>query len=306
MTTQSTTERVLPAVLAGVVDRRLELPDRRLVAWSESGVIDGRPVLRFPGTPGSRLALRADRSPWEERRLRVITTERPGFGASTPLPGRRFAEHADDVAAILDHLGIDRVPVYGGSGAAPHLLAFAARHPERVMAATVMVGAAPLEADEVDAMIDLNVVGHRLAHDGDRDGLVKLLADARTTILADPIGGFRGIMATAPESDQAVMRDPTWQEAFSVGIVDALAQGVEGWADETMAIELAWDDIDLRRVGCSVTWWHGDGDRNAPLSAARRLVAHLPNATLHVWEDAAHLTAYRNEPAILDELLARS
>jgi homoserine acetyltransferase len=33
-------------------------------------------------------------------------------------------------------LGIDRLPVTGGSGGGPHVLAVAARHPHRVSAAT--------------------------------------------------------------------------------------------------------------------------------------------------------------------------
>jgi pimeloyl-ACP methyl ester carboxylesterase len=102
-----------------VHEGRLVRPDGRTVAWSECGLQGGRPVLRLPGTPGSRLSLRADQSPWVERGLRVITAERPGFGVSTRLPGRGFVEDADDLAAILDHLGIGRVPVYGGSGGAP-------------------------------------------------------------------------------------------------------------------------------------------------------------------------------------------
>lgn len=53
------------------------------------------------------------------------------------------------VAAILDHLGIARVPVYGGSGAAPYVLAFSARHPHRAAACTVVNGAAPLTDDKV-------------------------------------------------------------------------------------------------------------------------------------------------------------
>ena len=134
----TTSERSDPIVTLGtdVTDHRLTRPDGRIVAWSESGVATGRPILRVPGTPGSRLSLRADRSAWIERGLRVITTERPGFGASTRLEGRAFVEHSDDLAAILDVLGIEALPVYGASGASPHILDFAARHPERVRAAT--------------------------------------------------------------------------------------------------------------------------------------------------------------------------
>src|SRR3954452_19538691 len=114
-----------------VTDHTLQVHDGRTVAWTQSGDPEGRPVLRVPGTPGSRWTVRADQQPWLDRGLMMITTERPGFGVSTPLAGRGFAEPADDTDAILDHLGIDTLPVYGASGGAPHILALCARHPKR-------------------------------------------------------------------------------------------------------------------------------------------------------------------------------
>jgi pimeloyl-ACP methyl ester carboxylesterase len=289
-----------------VREGRLVRPDGRTVAWSECGVPDGRPVLRLPGTPGSRFSLRADQTPWVERGLRVITVERPGFGASTRLPGRGFVEHADDLAAILDHLSIARAPVYGGSGAAPHVLAFAARHPHRVAACTIVDGGALLTDEEVLQQIDFNATGDTLARAGKVDALRAMEEEARASIMADPIAGFRAIMDTAPAEDQGIMADPIWQAAFARGICEALAPGVDGWVDEAILAVGDWPDVDIEAVTNSVTWWHGDADRNCPLSAAQRLVARLPNARLVVWEGAGHLTGYRREPEILDELLARA
>lgn len=289
-----------------VREGRLVRPDGRTVAWSECGVPDGRPVLRLPGTPGSRFSLRADQTPWVERGLRVITVERPGFGASTRLPGRGFVEHADDLAAILDHLSIARAPVYGGSGAAPHVLAFAARHPHRVAVCTIVDGGALLTDEEVLQQIDFNATGDTLARAGKVDALRAMEEEARASIMADPIAGFRAIMDTAPAEDQGIMADPIWQAAFARGICEALAPGVDGWVDEAILAVGDWPDVDIEAVTNSVTWWHGDADRNCPLSAAQRLVARLPNARLVVWEGAGHLTGYRREPEILDELLARA
>ena len=287
-------------------DERLARPDGRTIAWTECGPLDGEPVLRLPGTPGSRYSIRADQEPWLDRNLRVITVERPGFGASTRLPGRGFAEHADDIAAILDHLGIATVAMYGGSGAAPHELAFAARYPDRVTACTVVDGAAPLTDDEVRAQVDFNVTADGLARAGDRLRLRILLDEARAAILADPIAGFGEIMESAPEEDREIMADPAWQVGFGRGLGEALAPGVDGWVDEALALDGDWSDIDLDAVTTSVTWWHSDSDRNCPISSAQRLVGRLPNARLVVWEGGGHLTAYRREPQILDELLGRA
>jgi pimeloyl-ACP methyl ester carboxylesterase len=285
---------------------RLVRPDGRTVAWSETGVVDGRPILRIPGTPGSRFSLRSDQSPWIERGLRMITTERPGYGASTRLPGRGFVEPADDLAAILDELGIDDLPVYGGSGATPHILAFASRHPERVQVATIVVGVAPIDDAEAGELIGLNAEGYRLAKNRDRDGMMRLLTPVRESILADPLGSFRAVMESAPPLDQEIMNDPAWQESLVRGSTEALRPGVDGWVDESMLMFVAWPDIDLADVRASITWWHGDRDRNAPLSAVERLLGRLAQASLVVWPDAGHLTPHRHEGEILDELLARA
>src|SRR3954469_10288382 len=298
MTVSSATDDV-------VNEGSLTTPDGRTVAWTDCGVPDGRVLLRMPGTPGSRWSLRADRTPWADRGLRVITTERPGFGASTPLPGRGHVQPADDVARILDELGIGTVALIGGSGGGPHVLAFSARHSTRVRAATVLVGAAPLNDDEIDQMIELNVLASRLGRAGGVDGLREMQEDQREQILRDPLAVFKQIMATAPEDDQRVMADPAWQATFVRAITEALGQGVQGWLDEGLTFENKWDEIDIDNITTSITWWASDGDHNCPLSAAKRYAARMPNADLRVWADGGHLTGYHREGEILDELLAR-
>jgi hypothetical protein len=113
-------------------------------------------------------------------------------------------------------------------------------------------------------------------------------------------------MERAPAADQQVMSDPRWQEGFVAHVSEALAQGVQGWADETFAILRPWVDINLPAVATSLTWWHAASDANCPLSAAERLVAALPNAHLVRFEDEeGHLAAFHREGEILDELLTR-
>jgi pimeloyl-ACP methyl ester carboxylesterase len=297
---------VTEAVLEGVRDRSLERPGGRIVAWSEFGEEAGLPLVRVPGTPGCRYSLRADRTPWTQRHLRVVTTERPGFGASTRLPGRGFREPADDLAAVLDHLGLQAVHVMGGSGSAPHQLAFAARHPDRVRAMTVLVGAAPCTAEEAGQMIGINASGRGLVRKGDVAGLRRLLDPLRAAMLDDPVAVFRAVMDRAPAADRAVMADPLWQAELAVASKEALRQGADGWVDEAFALHSPWDDVDLAAVQTSVTWWHAPKDATAPLSAARRVVGHLPNARLITFgDDEGHLAGYHRQGEILDELLAR-
>jgi pimeloyl-ACP methyl ester carboxylesterase len=210
------------------------------------------------------------------------------------------------MAAILDSLELGAVHVIGGSGSSAHQLAFAARHPDRVLAMTVLVGAAPPTDDEIDQMIGVNAQGHHLVRQGDMAGLRKLLEQLRAATLEDPSAAFRGVMDRAPDADRAVMADPQWQAEFALSVREALRQGVDGWLDEAVALDSPWDDVDVPAVRTSVTWWHAPRDANAPLTSAMRLVDQLPNARLVKFgEGEGHMAAYRREGEILDELLTR-
>ena len=104
----------------------LIMPDGRVYGYEQWGDTAGLPLFSIHGTPGGRLNRYPDVSLWERLGLRVITVDRPGFGLSTPLPGRAVAHVAADVAAVADHLGLGRFAVQGGSGGGPHALAIAA------------------------------------------------------------------------------------------------------------------------------------------------------------------------------------
>ncbi|HEY0002282.1 MAG TPA: alpha/beta hydrolase, partial [Actinoplanes sp.] len=73
----------------------LELDDgRTLHAYDTGG--HGAPVFWFHGTPN----LGAPPVPLFRDNVRWISYDRPGYGGSTPRPGRDIASAAADVAAI--------------------------------------------------------------------------------------------------------------------------------------------------------------------------------------------------------------
>ena len=293
-------------VLDELTEHRIARPDGRTVAWTEWGAPDGVPLLRVPGTPGCRWSVRSDTAPWAERGLRVVTTERPGLGASTRLPGRGFAEHADDLAAVLDELGLDAVHVTGSSGASAHELCFAARHPDRVRAMTIVAGGAPATAEETEREAALNREAAALVRAGDLDGFRAKLLDVHAAFVADPLAGIAEASEGVPPADRAVMSDPAWQLVFTAAVREALGAGPDGWGDESLALLGDWSDVDLTAVRTSLTWWHAPADANAPLSAAIRLLTAIPHAELRLFgPDDGHLAAFHREPEILDELLSR-
>jgi pimeloyl-ACP methyl ester carboxylesterase len=167
----------------------------------------------------------------------------------------------------------------------------------------VVVGAAPLEEEDLGGMIEPNRDSWYAARTG-WDAMYELLAPMREEVLADPLARIRAAMAAAPPSDKAIMDDPAWQRGLVEDVTEALRPGAEGWADEGMALALEWD-IDPADARCSVTWWHGEHDANAPLAAVRRVLERMQDVDLRVWPEAGHFEPYLQHDEILAELLAR-
>ena len=285
------------------VDGRLTLRDGRTLAWHEWGVPDGIPVLRLQGTPGSRFSRYPKPEVWERLGVRVVMADRPGFGASTRMPGRGLASVADDLVELLDHLGLDRVPVIGISGGGPHVLALGARHPGRISAATVVAGAAPLTDAEVPLLTGDNAEAYRRARDGGWDALYPLLSEFRDKALADPLAGLREALRDAPAGDHAVMSDPTVPQTLVRNQTESLRPGAEGWCDECLAMD-DWD-IAPEEVRVHVVWYHARDDANEPLPAAQRVIARLPSAELRLW-DGGHLAGFHHEEELMRDLIARA
>lgn len=134
------------------MQRTVHTPDGRLLAVEDRGDPAGWPVLGHHGTPSSRLVILY--GPYvrdaAERGLRVIGYDRPGYGESSPQPGRTVADTAADVRTICTELGIDRLATWGHSGGGPHVLACAALLPDLVTAAASLASLAPFDAEGLD------------------------------------------------------------------------------------------------------------------------------------------------------------
>lgn len=282
-------------------DGVLTLRDGRELAWRWWGEEGGSPVLKLQGTPGSRLQRNHDPQIQRDLGVRYLMADRPGYGGSTRKPGRGIADIAGDLVELLDAHGLDRVPVMGTSGGGPHCLAIAARHPERISAATVVVGAVPLEPDEVAGLVGVNAQGYAAAEKG-WDALHDLLSRVREQLLAQ---GMQNVLTDAPASDRAMMETPAWQKLSRINSAEALRQGAEGWTDESFAMHHKWD-FDPGAIEASVTWWHSDDDKNAPLSAARRGASQLKRVDLRVWHNQGHFASLIHDREIVQDLLDRS
>jgi 3-oxoadipate enol-lactonase len=96
------------------------------------GPADG-PVLVLVGSLGSTVEMWRPQLPALVGRFRVVRVDLRGHGGSAARPGTyRVADLADDVRALLDDLGVDRVDWCGLSLGAMVGMYLAAEHPERI------------------------------------------------------------------------------------------------------------------------------------------------------------------------------
>ena len=114
----------------------------RELAVEDAGPGSGFPILMMNGAGSRHLFPPAVRE-GQEQGFRLIGYDRPGCGGSTSLPGRRIADCAEDMRAIMSELGISRAAVWGSSGGGPYALAGAAKLPEIVAAACVFASIGP-------------------------------------------------------------------------------------------------------------------------------------------------------------------
>ena len=125
--------------------RRLHIYDTRAEGADASLTIfwhHGTPNLGEPPEPLLPTAA--------HRGIRWVSYDRPGYGGSSPHPGRDVASAAADVSAIADALGIAQFAVMGHSGGSAHGLASGALLPERVLGAVSISGLAPSNAQGLD------------------------------------------------------------------------------------------------------------------------------------------------------------
>src|SRR6185312_14503973 len=130
--------------------RDVTTPDGRTLRVHDYGAADGPVLLAHHGTPSAANRARRERDSAAAKGLRLLAYDRPGYGGSTPAPGRSVADATADVAAILDALGVERFATYGASGGGPHALACAALLPDRCAAVATIAGVGPTDAPDLD------------------------------------------------------------------------------------------------------------------------------------------------------------
>jgi 3-oxoadipate enol-lactonase len=232
----------------------------RVVGYEERGA--GSPVVLLPPFPFSR-AIWSGLTEVLAVGHRVVTVDGRGFGES-PLGGSGYliADLADDLAALLSELGIDRAAVLGMSMGGYTALAFAIRHPARLSALVLADTRAAADSDET-----------RRARDG-------AIARIRTTGAGPYLDGSLARLLSPAASPALV----TFLRARAETRVPSLIAGIEALRDRPDRSE------ELGAIRCPTLAIRGSDDQVTPAGDMQQMVGAIGGATFVTIQGAGHLS----------------
>jgi pimeloyl-ACP methyl ester carboxylesterase len=275
-----------------VTETDLALRDGRTLHVYDTGTgsgANGLAVFWHHGTPNTGAPPEPLFAAAAERGIRWVSHDRPGYGGSTPQPGRDVASAATDIASIADALGIDQFAVMGHSGGGPHALACAAVLPERVLATACMSGLAPFGAEGLDWFADMTPSGAaelRAAAAG-RAALEAHFASAK----------FDPDMFT-PADHAALSGAWSW---IGTVVAQALESDQGGMVDDDLAYVAPWG-CDPGQVRAPTLFVHGAQDRIVPSSHAEWLAQRCGSAELWLRPGDGHVCVLNSGVRVLDWL----
>lgn len=274
----------------------MRLADGRRLALQEYGDPAAPPVLYFHGWPASRLEAGMIPAP----PARILAFDRPGYGGSTPSPGRTLLDWPRDVTEVADRLGLGRFHIVGLSGGAPYAAACALVMPDRVRGVALVCPVPPAHcvpprAPGIGQLFRLGrhpVLARRLL------GIMGMLLRHRVV----PPRMLVGWSLAAP--DRSVL-GPAMLATLAAAWREGMGRSVEGALSDAQLFAAPWR-IPFPDIRVPVDVWHGADDALIPPQALAPFDA-IPRMRLHVVPGEGHFSlAIRHAPAILQRLMQGS
>ncbi|MDD5165827.1 MAG: alpha/beta hydrolase [Candidatus Omnitrophica bacterium] len=262
----------------------------RRIAFYEYGDPSGKPVFFCHGT-GSHVHVMLLHKSAKQLGYRIIVPDRPGIGLSDFDPRRKLLDGASDIAALADHLHIDRFGIMGISGGNPTLLACAYKIPERLKFVVDLAGAAPLYTDPA-ALKQLGTIDRVFAKLGAHLplGLFQIpfsLLGFQQKVIKNPKAFANMMRSSMCKADMELFIIPEMQYLFMRDFQELFRQGARGAALDAQLIYLPWG-FDIRGIKCHVDIRQGSEDRWVPPYFSQYLAKSLPDAKLYMIQGQGH------------------
>ncbi|MBS0335008.1 MAG: alpha/beta fold hydrolase [Proteobacteria bacterium] len=277
--------------------QHFDLPDGRRLAWRDYGARDGRPVLIVHQGLGGSLYPRGTDALARDLGLRLIVPARPGVSSSDPRPDYSYDGVAEDMAALLDELGVEEFQIGCVLDGAPYALAMAAAQGDRVTRLMLCNPRPPGWRTSVnrDLAHPLLQFRRRLAANPYLAEILYPMMRRRLT----PRGIERFIRAgAAAPADAAYLEAHPDFITYSIEYVtDGFIPSARGMIDSTRCAARA-APMDLDRIRPSITLWLGAEDPMLTEEEARAWLGPKLGA-VRLFPKAGNFLAYQAWPEML-------
>jgi pimeloyl-ACP methyl ester carboxylesterase len=279
--------------------RVIKLADRRDLAWIEVGDPGGIPVVALHGSPGRGADFAVYHATASKCGVRVIAVDRPGYGHSAYQPRRCLSDWPGDVTQLADHLGLERFGVIGHSAGGPHALACARFLPRRLLGCGILSGLAPqARTPMTQGMLLSNRIQTALYRswppilDGVAVGMgllaIPLVAPMLRLARRQPEREVdRTMRQMLPECHAAVVSRPEIHASL-VAEAATFNCGTLRSSIQDMALCIRDWGFELQDIETPIHIWHGELDRNVPVTHAHSEASAIPSATLHLCAGEGH------------------
>lgn len=92
-------------------DNTLDLPDGRKLGYAQYGSLTGKPIFFFHGLPACHIEGAYLHQIGLKHGARIIATDRPGLGLSSPHPNRKLLDYPKDIENLARHLDVKEYAV---------------------------------------------------------------------------------------------------------------------------------------------------------------------------------------------------
>jgi pimeloyl-ACP methyl ester carboxylesterase len=241
---------------------------------------EGPPLMMIHGTGGGFDQGLLFAAKMRQRGVRIIAPSRFGYLQSAFPDNASPAHQADVLVELLDHLGIDRLPVVGGSAGVLTAAEFALRHPDRCSHLGLLVPAANLTGrDPVEfSVVQRAAVGLVLGSDFWFWGLSRLSPGMmlRTLLATDP-----ALLAEVPADEQMRAKAILDQLLPITRKIDGLR--TDGfWAGTPSPTDYAGITRPTLIISC-------EDDLFGTAATARLLADRIKDASLTVFPSGGHI-----------------
>ncbi|RUV69878.1 MAG: alpha/beta hydrolase [Mesorhizobium sp.] len=283
-----------------LVDRDLRELEARLLGRSQlvetsfgsieyASLGNGHPVLAIHGSGGGFDQGLEFVGPLADHGFRLIAPSRFGY-LRTPAPADfTLEQQADAYVDLLDHLGLDKVVVFGGSAGALSAMQFAIRHPERCEALVLLVPASyapdrrPTESGAESRFAE-TVMMTALRSDFLFWSAIRLAPDAMTRL----------ILATEPALVHAASQKEQARVRAALKHVLPVSRRAEGLLFDSRTAGNP-PPMELEKIACPVLAISAEDDLYGTAASARYVVANVPAGKLLLYPRGGHLLVGHSE-----------